>query len=249
MQDLDLLQSLNVSPSFTPVIEPILASGQEAPAPMVRAQPVQTPIATFTQSLPTQPTVSAQPVSTNRSLPQQEQKFSDYASYGYLSPYVKEECCAKIPDYRLATSCSNCAFSTYEPVTEQAICKKWNQRVVPFYYCDSHIDPASLLGSSDSQEVFSEPLQPVLATKLKNLTERGYLDPANQADRDIVRELAKPVETETSTNSEFPDQELYVEALLTAPSFVNQAGVKDETLTNLYLKRKYEQLVKQRAQK
>ena len=225
MQDLDLLQSLNVSPSFTPVIEPILASGQEAPAPMVRAQPVQTPIATFTQSLPTQPTVSAQPVSTNRSLPQQEQKFSDYASYGYLSPYVKEECCAKIPDYRLATSCSNCAFSTYEPVTEQAICKKWNQRVVPFYYCDSHIDPASLLGSSDSQEVFSEPAQPVLATEVQ------------------------PSQVAVATDSEFPDQELYVEALLTAPSFVNQAGVKDETLTNLYLKRKYEQLVKQRAQK
>ena len=226
MQELDLFQSLNVSPNFTPVIEPILASGQEAPPPVVRTQQAPAPVAALTQSLPTQPTVSAQPVSTNGSLPRQEQKFSDYASYGYLSPYVKEECCAKIPDYRLATSCSNCAFSTYEPVTEQAICKKWNQRVVPFYYCDSHIDPASLLGSSNSEEMFSEPEQPVLATETQ---------PSQGAA--------------VSTNSEFPDQELYDEALLTAPSFVNQAGVKDETLTNLYLKRKYEQLVKEKAQK
>ena len=73
--------------------------------------------------------------------------------------------------------------------------------------------------------MFSEPAQPVLATEVQ------------------------PSQVAVATDSEFPDQELYVEALLTAPSFVNQAGVKDETLTNLYLKRKYEQLVKQRAQK
>jgi hypothetical protein len=223
MQDLDLLQSLNVIPNFTPVIEPILASGQEAP--VVRVQPSETPIAAFTQSLPTQPTVSAQPVSTNRSLPQQEQKFSDYGAYGYIGSWVKDECCARIPDYRLATSCANCAFSTYEPVNGEAICKKWNQRVVPFYYCDSHVDPASLLGSSDSQEVFSEPAQPVLAAEVQ------------------------PLQTAVSTNSEFPDQELYEEAKRIAPSFVNQAGEKVEALTNLFIIRMYEQLVKEKSLK
>lgn len=229
MQELDLLQSLNVSPNFTPVIEPILASGQEAPAPVVRTQPAQTPVAAFTQPV-SQPAVSAQPVSTNGSLPQQDQKFSDYNSYGYISSWVKDECCEKIPDYRLATSCANCAFSTYEPVNSEAICKKWNRRVVPFYYCDSHVDPASLLSPSDSKEMFSEVVQPVLATEVQPLQ-------------------AQAPQAAVSTNSDFPDQELYVEALLTAPSFVNQAGVKDETLTNLYLKRKYEQLVKQKSSK
>lgn len=225
MQELELLQSLNVSPNFTPVIEPILASGQEAPTPVVKTQPVQAPVATFAQPLPTLPAAPTQPVSTNGSLPQPEQKFSDYSTYGYISPWVKDKCCENIPDYRLATSCANCAFSTYEPVNGEAICKKWQQRVVPFYYCDSHIDPASLINSSDSEEEFSESVQPTVETEVQ------------------------PQQAAVATNSEFPDQELYEKALLTAPSFVNQAGVKDETLTNLYLKRTYEQLVKQKSSK
>jgi hypothetical protein len=227
MQEFDLLSSLNVNPNYTPVIEPILARGQEAPVPIATTQPTQVQAAAFTEVVPTQPVVSVPAVSTNGSLPRQEQKFSDYASYGYLSPNFKDECCAKIPDYRLATSCSNCAFSTYEPVSEQAICKKWNHRVIPFYYCDSHVDPASLLNSSNSEEMFSEPVQPqpVLATE--------------------VQSLPAPV----STNLDFPDQELYEEAKKTAPSFVDQAGVKDEALSYIYLKRKYEQLVNQKSSK
>lgn len=225
MQELDLLQSLNVSPNFTPTIEPILASGQEAPKPalVARVPIAQEPVAAVTQPVPTEPAASAAAISTNRLLPQQEQKFSDYSSYGYLNTWVKEECCSKIPNYRLPASCSNCAFSTYEPVEEHAICKKWNQRVIPFYYCDSHVDPATLLGSSDSKEMFSETAQPALATVVQS------------------QDAIVPV------NSEFSDQELYVEALLAAPSFMNQDGVKDETLTNLYIKRKYEQLVKQKS--
>lgn len=213
MQEHELLESLNVIPEFTNVVDPILASGQEAPTPEVRTQSVQVPVA-----------VSTQPGSTNGSLPQQQQKFSDYNSYGYTSPWVKDKCCEKIPDYRLATSCANCAFSTYEPVNGEAICKKWQQRVVPFYYCDSHIDPSSLINPSDTEENFSESEQPTVQTE--------------QTQQAVV-----------ATNSEFPDQELYNEALSTAPSFVNQAGVKDETLTNLYVRRKYEQLVKQKRLK
>lgn len=86
-------------------------------------------------------------------------KLSDYSSYNqYQSPESILESQSCIPNYRLANCCCNCAFSTYNPVTQEAHCSKWDCCVISVYYCDSHTPPSSLL-PTDSSERLSEPPQ------------------------------------------------------------------------------------------
>lgn len=86
-------------------------------------------------------------------------KLSDYSSYNpYQSPESILESQSCIPNYRLANCCCNCAFSTYNPVTQEAHCSKWDCCVISVYYCDSHTPPSSLL-PTDSSETLSEPPQ------------------------------------------------------------------------------------------
>lgn len=76
-------------------------------------------------------------------------KLSDYSSES-----LESSSC--IPNYRLADCCCNCAFSTFNPVTQKAHCSKWDCCVIPVYYCDSHTSPSSFL-PPEEQESLSEP--------------------------------------------------------------------------------------------
>lgn len=104
----------------------------------------------------TQPITAVEPDKDSRAA---TLKLSDYSSYNpYQSPESILESQSCIPNYRLANCCCNCAFSTYNPVTQEAHCSKWDCCVISVYYCDSHTPPSSLL-STDSSERLSEPSQ------------------------------------------------------------------------------------------
>jgi len=88
-------------------------------------------------------------------------KLSDYSSYNpYQSPESILESQSCIPNYRLANCCCNCAFSTYNPVTQEAHCSKWDCCVISVYYCDSHTPPSSLLPSDSSETLSEQPPEP-----------------------------------------------------------------------------------------
>ena len=88
-------------------------------------------------------------------------KLSDYSSYNpYQSPESILESQSCIPNYRLANCCCNCAFSTYNPVTQEAHCSKWDCCVISVYYCDSHTPPSSLLPADSSETLSEQPPEP-----------------------------------------------------------------------------------------
>lgn len=204
-QLLDAMIAAPLPPLTANVVEPIVARGygsQQLPTPQPRVQ---------TQPLP-QP---AMPVSSTNSS-SQEQVFMD-SSYGYVSTWKHEECAKVIPDYRLATSCANCAFSTYDPIQREANCQKWKTCVIPFYVCDSHINPSTLAGS---QENFSEvsSVEPTSATQKETISST---------------EVNAPI-----ASTKYADIELYAEALTLTPSF------DIDGLAQIFSEKKYQQLFK-----
>lgn len=206
-QLLDAMIAAPLPPLTANGVEPIVARGygsQQLPTPQPRVQ-------TQLQSQP-QPTV---PVSSTNSS-SQEQVFMD-SSYGYVSTWKQEECSKVIPDYRLATSCANCAFSTYDPIQREANCQKWKTCVIPFYVCDSHINPSTLAGT---QENFSE-ISNVESTL------------ASQKETISSTEVNAPI-----ASTKYADIELYAEALSLTPSF------DIEGLAQIFSEKKYQQLFK-----
>ncbi len=61
-------------------------------------------------------------------------------------PYELRDC--KIPNYRLASNCTSCAYSVYDPVRYEATCCYWKCSTVAGYVCDKYLDPCSLAASS-----------------------------------------------------------------------------------------------------
>ena len=210
-QLLEAMISAPVTAVTSNQVEPIVARGygsQELPLSQPRA---------------TQPLETLQPIGhpTNSSLPgqpgqPQSQVFMD-SSYGYVSGSRHQESEKVIPNYRLATSCANCAFSTYDPVQREATCQKWKVCVTPFYVCDFHLNPSTL---AETQENFSE-------TAITESTENEVVSDVDVVDTSLV------------VNSKYADIELYAEALTLTPSSFDIEG-----LAEIYSEKKYQQLFK-----
>jgi hypothetical protein len=211
MNENQLLEAMISAPitAVTPnQVEPIVARGYGSQELLLSQPRAIQPLKTL------QPTEQM----TNSSLPVQPQSqvFMD-SSYGYVSGSRHEESEKVIPNYRLATSCANCAFSTYDPVRREATCQKWKVCVTPFYVCDFHLNPSTL---AETQENFSE-------TAVTESTENEVV-----SDVDVV-------DTSLATNSKYADIELYAEALTLTPSYFDIEG-----LAEIYSEKKYQQLFK-----
>lgn len=211
---LDAMMAAPIPPVATNAVEPILARGQgsqQIPTSQRRAAP--------------QPQAFAAPAtngSSSTATQGQEQVFMD-SSYGYTSIWRHEESEKVIPDYRLATSCANCAFSTYDPIQREANCQKWKVCVTPYYVCDSHINPSTL------------------AETPENFSEKSMVNKAADATAETAASvLPAAVNTTTAVTSNYADLELYAEALAITSNY----SFDIEGIAKIFSEKKYQQLFK-----
>jgi hypothetical protein len=154
-----------------------------------------------------------------------------------------------IPNYRLAKSCANCAFSIYDPALGHGLCEKWKAPVCPSYLCDYHLDPNTLLANqvesvpeekySESQtdvSTYDDRVETNLVVEEEVIAEKGEL---------LKEEVERIVEESKKQNeSKYIDEELFLKAFNSAPSFVETE--LNEVLKKMYAERRYEKEFKQK---
>jgi len=149
------------------------------------------------------------------------------SSYGWTSPWEVAESAKKIPTYRLATSCANCAFSTYDPIQKEAFCQRWKANVVGFYYCDSHLDPNSLVPEGEKVEgaaqVYADP-------NVLPIDEETVIEPT------VLPSAPTLPATPIVSTSHYADPQLFAEASAVTPNFDLPA------VSKAYTDKKYLQL-------
>lgn len=189
------------------------------------------------------PQQSVQPI-----IPQQ---FSDEA----VPVERHEQSMKQIPNYRLAKSCANCAFSIYDPALGHGLCERWKAPVCPSYLCDYHLDPNTLLtNQSDStpQEKYSE--SQVTVSTYDDRLEADSLEAESleteemvQQQGELLKEEVQRIVTESKkkdNESKYVDEDLFQQAFNSAPSFVETE--LNEVLRKMYAERRYEKDFKQK---
>jgi uncharacterized small protein (DUF1192 family) len=161
----------------------------------------------------------------------------------------------QIPNYRLAKSCANCAFSIYDPALGHGLCERWKAPICPSYLCDYHLDPNTLLtnqSESTPEEKYSE--SQVTVSTYDDRLESDSLEVGSLGAEEMVEQQGELLKEEVErivneskkkqNDLKYVDEDLFQRAFNSAPSFVETQ--LNEVLKKMYAERRYEKDFKQK---
>ena len=267
MQDSSLLEQMMIEPKLSPKekgIEPIIPRGLAGSQSRVQdfsstelfpgfSSHALTNSATTVQSLSDSLPREKEEVEVETKKVSQtffaasQQQFSDEAV-----PVERHAQSMKlIPNYRLAKSCANCAFSIYDPALGHGLCEKWKAPVCPSYLCDYHLDPNTLLANqveSVPEEKYSEFQSQIDVSTYDDRAETNLVveEEVIAEKGELLKEEVERIveESKKQNESKYVDEDLFLKAFNLAPSFVETE--LNEVLKKMYAERRYEKEFKQK---